>query len=785
MHDLRFAVRTLWRNPLITGAAVVSLALAIGANTALFTVVNAVLFKPLPVRDPARVVNVYTSYPQGSLYGTTSWPEYLDYRARNQVFAGLIAWSDEPVNLGVNGVVERVLGNLVSANFFRTIGVDPAPGRSFRDEDENQRVCIIGHALWRSKFGGGDIIGREIQINDQSFTIIGVAPQSFWGLDTEGASVWFTPADRSARFASCRECNSLRMAARLKRGVSRQQAESEMRWLASEIEQGPHQGATITIAPGSRVNPAESKQILMLVSLIFAALAIVQMIACANVANLLLTRAAGRTREIGVRVAMGAPRWRLIRQLMAESMVLAGAAGALGLLFSLWTADLIRTIQPPNDNPFAPSLAPDFRVLLFALALSLITGIVFGLVPALQASKPDLIAALRGTGVAPSRSRLGGILVAAQVALSMVLLVSAGLLLRGFQKALTLEPGFAASHVLVIPLDLHLAGYDPARASAFYQQLEELLIATPGIRSASFARTVPVGGQLQSIGISRNAGEPFRMVSFNLVSPSYFRTLAIPLLAGRELSVRDHANTPPVALINETMARQLFAGIDPIGQTFSIDNTRIQVVGLVKDSRYLRLGETPRPHFYRPLSQQPDAGATLLVNTAGAPLTVLPTVRRKAQALDARLPLLGGTSLAEQVRRSLFDSRIGATLAASFGVVALVLAAVGLYGVVSYNVTRRTHEIGIRMAIGAERSIVLTMVLREGLRRVLVGLILGTIGSAAAGQLLRKFLYGLSPADPIAWIAVALLLASVGLFASWLPARRAARIDPMNALRYN
>lgn len=785
MGDFRYAIRAFLKNRVTTAVTVLSLALGIGANIALFTVFNAIIFKPLPARDPDRVANVYTSYPEGARYGTSSWPDYVDYRNRNQVFEGLAAWHAEPVNLGVDSRVERVLGNAVSTNYFSVLGLAAAPGRTFREEDASERTAILSNTLWKAKFlGGPDVVGRKIQINDKTFTIIGIAPAGFMGLEADGAGVWFPLVLEDPKRMGCRDCNWLQMTGRLKPGVTREQAEANMRALSQEVEQRGHKGATIAITRGSLVTPRDAAQISSLVGLIFGALGVILLIACANVANILLARAAARGREIGVRVALGAGRGRLVRQMLTESIVLALAAGVAGLLFSLWTVELVRAIQPPGDNPFAPNLAPDMRVIGFALALSLLTGVLFGLVPALRASKPDIMEALRQQNQGAERSRLRTALVAGQVALSMVLLVSAGLLLRGFQRALTLDPGFASERVVAVPLDLHLAGYDADRAASFYRQLEASLEHTPGVRSISFARIVPIGGKLMSMGITRNPSERFRMASFNIVTPSYFRTLSIPLLAGRELTARDDSRAPNVALINETMARQFFGGEDPLGKSFFIGDDRIQVAGLVKDSRYLRLGETPRPHFYRPLAQQPEAEMTLLVGAAGAPSSVIPAVRIAVQQMDANLPVLGARTLAEQVRRSLWDSRQGATLAAAFGAVALLLAAIGLYGVVSYTMSRRTREIGIRIALGAGQSDVMGMVLRQGLARVGIGLVFGVAGSAAASQLLRKFLYGLNPTDPIAWIGVSLVLAGVALAASWLPAWRASQVDPVVALRY-
>jgi predicted permease len=776
------ALRVLLKSPGTTAAAVISLALGIGANSALFTFVNAVLFKPLPVADADRVVKVYTNYPNGAQFANSSWPKYRDYERLNQVFEGLTAWSKERVNLGSGAEAEQVVGHMVSPNYFSVLGLQPLPGRGFRPDEESQRVAVISHPIWHAQFGGRtDIIGREVRINDSTFIVIGVAPRGFLGLEPDGADVWFPPVETDRSRLRCRECNWLSLAGRLKPGISKERAESEMRALALDIEQGDHKGATIALGSGM-VTPRETSQIWTILALVFGALGLVLLIACANVANLLLARAAGRRREMGVRVALGAGRGRLVKQLLSESALLSVAAGVLAMLFSLWTTDILKAFQPPGDPRFAPNLSPDWRVITFTMLLALATAFIFGLAPALQASKPDVIAALKGESQGGRRSRLRTALVVSQVALSLVLLLSAGLLLRGFERALGMDPGFSSAQVLVVPLDLHLAGYDPERATGMVRQLEESLKTVPQVRSVSFAQIVPVGGKLMSLFMSPNPGERPRAISFNVVTPDYFQTLGIPLVAGRPFDARDRKQSKEVAIINETMARQFFSGNSALGQRFG--ENRIEVVGIAKDSRYLRLGETPRPHFYRPLAQEPRAELTLLVAAGGTPATALPQVRRIVESLDPKLPILGARTMAEQVRLSLWDSQQGATLAGAFGVTALILTAIGLYGVISYAVGRRTREIGIRMALGASRREVSKMVLRESFVLVAIGVAFGAAGAAAAGQVLRKFLYGVSPADPLAWAGVGGILVAVALLASWIPARRAARVDPMVALRW-
>jgi predicted permease len=610
---------------------------------------------------------------------------------------------------------------------------------------------------------------------------------------------------------SRRSSRWLKMIGRLKPGVSFEQAQAAMTTIAAGLEQAYPESNRNTIAtlfPVSQIDPQGYPQLLSVAGLLLAVVGIVLLIACANVANLLLARASARRREIAVRLAMGASRSRLVRQLLTESLLISLAGGVAGLLLALWTIDVLKSATPPDGMfSFTLDYHLDGRVLAFTFALSLATGLIFGLAPALQASRPDLVPALKDEASAAAqghrRFNLRNALVVVQVALSLVLLIGAGLFLRSLSNAQGIDPGFNADKILDAQLNINLLRYTKAQGREFYRQIVERIEALPGVESASLARIVPLSGSSRTLSfliqgqqgpdnVSRSEGtgpdteNPYT-VNTNVVGLKYFQTMGIPMLQGRDFTALDNEGAPPAAIINESLARRYFGGQEPLGQRLSFRGAQgpwSEIIGVVRDSKYRTLGESPRPLVYVPLAQNHETGMTLHVRATSNPASMAASVRREVQALDQNLAVTSLQSLSDVVAASLFAARMGAALLASFGFLALLLAAIGLYGVMSYAVSRRTREIGIRMALGAGTGNVLRLVLKEGLLLVGGGVAAGLIVAAAATRLLASFLYGVSPLDATTFAAIPLVLALVALLASYLPARRAAKVDPMIALRY-
>jgi predicted permease len=835
-QDLRYGVRTLWKKPGFTLVAVLTLALGIGANTAIFSFVNAVLLRPLPVAEPERLVYVFGGV-RTNPYNVSSYPDYIDYRDRNKVFSNLIAYSPITLSLSGDDGADTISGLIVTGNYFEALGVRAQVGRTFLpDEDSTpggHAVAVISHALWQDRFAGDPhIAGRQLLLNGQPFTIVGVAPAGFNGAETGQTNDIYVPMAMQAvvrppRAGYSGEMNPdllskrgprwLDLVGRLKPGVTVGQAQAELSTLAAQLAASypeTNQGQTATVSPISKGDPTQRGTLLSVAGLLLGVVGLVLLIACANVANLLLARAAARRKEISIRLALGAGRGRLIRQLLTESVLLALAGGACGLLLAIWLVGVMRAYSPPaNFFPVAFDFSLDRSVLGFTLLLSVLTGLVFGIAPALQASKPDLVAALKdetalmpgASGRGARRFTLGNLLVVVQVALSLVLLVSAGLFLRSLQQAQNIDPGFDAEHVLTMPLNINLLRYTKAQGQDFYRQVLERVSALPGVQSATLTRTPPLSGASRQSSVtvagreapdrassSESTGGGGEGVADNntLTSPvalNYFRTLGIPLLRGRDFNAQDREGAPGVAVVNESFARRYFPNQDPIGQRLSLSGAQgpwLEVVGLARDSKYVTLGEAPAPFLYQPLAQHHETGMVLLVRTSVAPSSLVPAVRREVQSIERNLPLTNARTMTELLNASLFPARVGAILLGAFGLLALLLASVGLYGVMSYSVSRRTREIGIRMALGARGGDVLRLVLGESLALVAAGMLLGLVAAFAATRLLSGFLYGVSPTDPAAFIGIVLLLALVALAASLIPARRAAHVDPMVAFRY-
>jgi predicted permease len=834
-QDLRYGARTMLQTPGFTLVAIVSLALGIGANTAIFSFVNAVLLKLPPVADPSRLVYVFSGS-RAAPYSVSSYPDYVDYRDKNQVFSGLVAYSGVSVSLSDNDQADAVTGLIVTGNYFDVLGVRAKLGRTFQpDEDKtpgSSAVVVISHALWQGRFGGDlSVVGRKLLINGQPFTIIGVAPADFNGADVGRTNDIYMPmamqavvrpprggysGEMNPDLLSKRNPRWLDMIGRLKEGVTAEQAKSALSALSAQLAEAypeSNKDVIASVSPVSKGDPTERGTLVSVATLLLAVVGLVLLIACANVANLLLARAAGRRKEISIRLALGASRWRLVRQLLTESVLLSLLGGALGLLIAFWLVDALKMYSPPaNLFPVAFDFSLDKSVLAFTLLLSLLTGIVFGIAPALQASNPDLVAALKdeavllaGQGSAFARRfSLRNLLVVAQVALSLVLLIGAGLFLRSLQRAQSIDPGFEPEHVLTMPLNINLLRYTKTQGQDFYRQVIERVEALPGVQSATLTRTPPLSGaSRQSSVMVEGRDAPDRIthseggstgdeMSENLtlassVALKYFQTLKIPLLRGRDFTAQDREGAPGVVIVNETFAAHYLPNQDPIGRRISLNGAQgpwLEIVGLARDGKYITVGEAPAPFVYQPLAQRHESGMTLLVRTNGDPSQLIAPVRAEVHAVEHNLPLTNARTMNELLAMSLFPARMGAILLGCFGLLALLLAAVGLYGVISYSVSRRTREIGIRMALGAQGGSVLRLVLREGMTLVAVGVALGLVVAFAATRLLASFLYGVSTTDPAAFVGVALLLSTVALVASFVPARRASKVDPMIALRY-
>jgi len=830
LQDLRYALRLLRKSPGFTLVAVLSLALGIGANTSIFSLVNATLLSELPVAEPDELVSVYSGVP-GSPYSTASYPDYAEFRDQNRVFEGLACFGGIAASLSDRDQTDQIAGLIVSGNYFDVLGVRAAIGRTFSAEEDSapdaHPVVVIGHGLWQRKYGGDrNVIGQQITLNGRDFTVIGVAPAGFNGISPGATRDIFVPMMMQALMRPPRggysgEMNPdllkvrgnrwLWMVGRLKPGATIEQAHAEISVIVKQQEQAypetnRNRIATLTLA--SLGDPTSRDQVVSVAALLMGIVGIVLLIACANVANLLLARATSRRKEIAVRLALGAGRWRLVRQLLTESLLLSLLGGVIGLLLALWAVDVLKATPPPAGMlPFSADFKFDGRVLGFTFVLSMLTGVVFGLAPALESSRPDLVPALKDeTALLDQKSRrlsLRNALVIAQVALSLVLLVGAGLFLRSLWEMRSVSVGFDAEKLLSAPLNINLLRYTSAQGREFYRQVIERVEELPGVESATVARIVPLsgGGSVRSLLIEGQAGtnNDFRsegaglfndnpnVIAVNTVGPSYFQTLGIALLRGRDFSSKDAPGAPPVVIASEAFVRRHFAEQEPLGKRLSLRGERgpwLEIVGVVKDSKYQTVSEGPTPFLYLPVAQNHETGMTLLVRSSGEPASIASAIRGEIQSLEKNLPVTGIRPMTELINGSLYAPRMGAILIAIFGAIALVLASFGLYGVMSFSVSRRTREIGVRVALGAERRDVLSLVMKEGLLLVGTGMALGLSAAVAATRLLESFLYGVSTIDAPTFAGVAVILASVALVACYIPARRATKVDPIVALRY-
>jgi predicted permease len=814
LQDLRYGVRVLRKAPGFTAVALVSLALGIGVNTAIFSLVNAVLIRPVPVvREQGRIV---------WLRAPSSYPDYQDYREQSRSFEGMAAASGgrEFSLAREGGEPELIRGELVTANYFDVLGVGASRGRTFV-EDEGRapsQVVVLGHDLWRTHFGSdASIVGRQISLNGLGFTVVGVAPANFTGTEAGLARALWVPLSmepvinprvaasssdaREPDVLHSRQNHWLAVLARLKPNVGREQASAELAAVARRVaESGGERVGEETLRRAQLLqmsggmDPGDREEALPIAWLVMGVVALVLMIACANIAGLLVARAAVRRRETAVRQALGATRARLVRQWLTESVLLGVAGGALGLLLALWANDLM--VSYAGGTPLASlDLRLDYRVLAFTLLVSVATGVVFGLAPALQASRLDIVTALKTEDAlarsGSRRSRLRAAFVTAQVTLSVVLLVCAGLFIRSLQNAHTIDPGFRVERALTVTVDLGLLRYREADGGRFYRELLSRVESQPGVERASLVRYTQLGysfaqGQVVAEGGKASAGDALS-TGFNVVGPRYFETMGTRLVRGRDFTEADREGAPQVAVVNETLAAMLWPGQDPLGKRLSFDGPEgpfAEVVGVARDGKYRSLSDRPRPYLYRPLFQSYMPRMTLVVRTSGEPAALAGSVRAALRALDPNLPVAEVRTLEEQFDLSLLPARVAAYTLGGFGLLALLLAGMGVYGVVSYSVAQRTREIGVRVALGARGADVLRLVLGEGLSVVGVGLLLGLALAAAAARLFAGFLYGVGAADPVTFVGVPALLGAIALAAGYLPARRATKVDPMVALRH-
>jgi predicted permease len=808
IQDLRYGARMLMKRPGFTLIAVISLALGVGANTAIFSVVNAYLLRPLPVEEPEALVGLYNKIPQDPNYNRFSYPNYIDARNRNRVFESLAAYYFTPFNLSGGGQTERVNGKVVSGNYFSTLGVKMNRGRAFLPEEDRapnaNPVVVIGYGLWQRRFGGDPaLVGKTITLNGQGFTVVGVAPPQFQGAEVGMVPDVFVPMMMQSRampgrnWLDERGAGWLRVVGRLKPGVSVEQAQAEMRALGDQMRsENPQINGSfgIAVVKDFGIHPQFRGEVRNFLVILMAVVALVLLVACANVASLLLARAAERQQEIGVRLALGAGRLRLIGQLLTESMLLALLGGAAGLMIAPWLIDALSVaMAQANPMPSSVEFPLDRHVLAFTGAASVLIGLIFGLAPAISAARTDLMKIIKGetAGRAQVRARLRSIFIGAQVALSFALLVAAGLFIRGLRQAQRIDVGFDTEHQLLLAFDLGLQGYDRERGRAFQQQLEQRVAALPGVQSVTLADVEPLGlDSDQDFGVVIDGYTPPNglqevTIDYNVVGANYFQTMGIPLVHGRDFGAQDHEKSPPVAIVNETAARRFWPNQPAVGKRvrYGSGGPDVEVIGVARDSKYITLGEEPTPYLYSPLSQNYHSSATLQARASGDPSQLLGAVQREIRALDKDLPVFGVKTMSQHLQGALMAPRLAAGLLGVFGAVAMLLAAVGIYGVVSYFVAGRTREFGLRMALGARPSNVARLALRGGMTPVWIGMAIGLGASLAATRLLASFLYGVSASDPITYAAAAVLLGAVALLASFIPARRATKVDPMVALR--
>ena len=822
-QDLRSGVRMLKKSPGFTFVAVLSLALGIGANTAIFTIINAVFLHPLPVQEPAQLAEMFTRDTKtvnanaNFQLTATSLPNYEDYRDQNTVFTGLAATTFPiPVNWGGQAEPQQLLASMVSPNFFDVLGVKAYRGRTFFP-DEGKKigadpVVVLSYALWAKQFGSDpNVVGQTISLNATSFTIIGVSPPNFKGIVSlaQPDVLWVPLSMRDyvltgqlKELENHRRMRWINIVGRLKPNVTVDQARPAMKTIASALEKEyprDNPGRTCELYPlnQSALGINQRAKFSLAGGVLMGVVGLVLLIACVNLANLLLAQAAKREKELTLRAALGAGRFRLVRQLLTESTLLSLVGGLVGLLIAFWGRKLLWSFRPPFLPDGSIDLSFDSRVLFFTLTISVLTGFVFGIIPALKASNTDLNEVLkaggRGGTMGWAHNRMRSLLVVSEIALALVALIGAGLFLRSMQRAQEINIGFEAKNLFMYNFDLGALRYEPEHGQQFFRDALERVKSVPGVADATVSSNGILGGGNGGIsgtvfreGEQTDPNNRGTLVNFDDVMPGYFAALHIPTLSGRDLTDFDRESTQQVVVINKAMADLVWPGQDPLGKHFTIvvDPHQYEVIGVVGTTIIGAVGEDPQPVAYIPMRQQYSPQASILVRTTGNPEAVMGAVRAQVNQLDRNLALTNGQTVEQLLAQGLWAARMGAALLGLFGLLALILASIGIYGVLSYSVTQRTSEIGIRMALGAQSKQVLKLVLRQGMLLAGVGVLVGLAIALPITRFASTLLYGVSVWDPVTYIAITLLLMAVAFLACYVPARRATRIDPLVALRF-
>jgi putative ABC transport system permease protein len=815
IKDIRYGVRMLLKNPGVTTVAVITLALGIGANTAIFSGVSAFLMKPLSVPNAAELIRPLEISEDRGLRDEFSYPDFLDYREQSTSFSGLAAEDLIQAAVDTENQNDVVWGQVVSANYFDVLQVKPILGRGFLPGEDKtagaNHVVVLSHSFWQRRMASDpNIVGKTVQLNDRAYEVIGVTPDYFVGTKFALALDFWTPISmaeelrRDPGLLAERDSHWMNVIGRLKPGVSVEQASAEFDTVAARLNQAyPDMRAATT--KGQVLIETDGRwedmgTVFKSASAIaMAIVGLILLIACANVANLMLARAAGRRKEIGIRLALGANRARLVRQLLTESMLLSIAGGGLGLLLAVWVTKLMEGFIPVLEyNIVSNFFALDSRALVFTLIVSLGTGLIFGLAPAWHSSNPELVPVLKGGAESAQRKKRRGlglrnVLVVAQVALSLVVLVCGGLFIKSFRKAQTMDPGFDNANGLIVSLSPTLIGYEDDQSRQFYKQVLERVSHVPGVDAVSYARTLPLGDSSNSNGPILKEGETLakgsagRVIMTNVISPGYFRTMQIPIVDGRDFDDRDQPKTQRVVIVNQQMAEMLWPGESAVGKriTIGVDSKDLwEVVGVVKTGKYRTLAEDPKPFYYYAMGQRRPAPTAMVVRAGVDPRSLVGAIRSEVQAIDRRVPLSGVKTMDEHKTYALWAPNMAASFSVAFAVVAILLSAVGLYSVMAYVVSQRTREVGIRMALGANRGDVMKMITHQGMRLAAIGVAIGFLLSLALAQVLSSLLIGVSGYDVMTFILVPVLLFTVALVACYLPARRATKVDPLVALRY-